>query len=70
MDKLGVFHENQTSMCLDPHLKRVRLTCSETVLSPPVKYFTDCSKVVLLFWIIYVIYVLCLSCFRVCLLLA
>ena len=20
MDKLGVFHANQTSMCLDPHL--------------------------------------------------
>ena len=32
-----------------------------------VKYFhTDRSKVVLLLWIICVIYVLCLSCFRIC----
>ena len=28
--------------------------------------FTDRSKVVLLFWILFVIYVLCLSCFLVC----
>ena len=35
-------------------------------LSPPVKYFTDRSKAVLLLWIICVV---CLSCFRVCLLL-
>ena len=34
--------------------------------SPPVKYSTDRSKAVLLLWIICVIYVLCLSCFRVC----
>ena len=33
----------------------------ETSLSPPVIYFTDRSKAVLC-----VIYVLCLSCFRVC----
>ena len=39
---------------------------SETGLSPPVKYLTDRSKVVLLWWIICVISVLCLSCFRVC----
>ena len=38
----------------------------ETNLSPPVNYFTDCSKAVLLLWIICVIYVLCLLCFRVC----
>ena len=30
------------------------------------KNFTDRSKAVLLLWIICVIYVLCLSCFRVC----
>ena len=36
-------------------------------LSPPVKIFlTDRSKAVLLLWIIFVIYVLCLSCFLVC----
>ena len=38
----------------------------ETGLSPPVKYFTDCSKAVLLLWIICVIYVLCLSYFCIC----
>ena len=32
-------------------------------LAPPVKYFTDLSKVVLLLWIIYVFSVLCLLCF-------
>ena len=36
----------------------------QTGLSPPVKYFTDRSKAVLLLWIIYVISVLCLLCFR------
>ena len=38
-------------------------------LSPPVKYFTDRSKAVLLLWIFYVFCsVLCLLCFvRVCL---
>ena len=33
-----------------------------TGLSPPVKYFTDRSKAVLLLWISYVISVLCLPC--------
>ena len=36
----------------------------ETGLSPPVKYFTDCSKVVLLLWIFYVISVLVSLCLR------
>ena len=31
-------------------------------LSPPVKYFTDRSKAVLLFWIFYICSVLCLLC--------
>ena len=53
-------------MCPDPHLKKVRLALCETGLSPSVKYFTDRSKVVLLLGIIFVIYVLCLSCFCVC----
>ena len=34
------------------------------VLNPPVKYFTDRYKAVLLLWIIYVISVLFLLCFR------
>ena len=37
---------------------RVKLARHETSLSPPVKYFTDHSNVVLLSWIICVIYVL------------
>ena len=36
----------------------MRLACSETGLSPPVKYFTDHSKAVLLLWIIYVYFCL------------
>ena len=41
----------------------VRLAHHETGFSPPVKYFTDPSKAVLLLWIIYVISVLFLLCF-------
>ena len=43
---------------------RVRLARRETDLSPPVIYLTDRSKAVLLLWIIYVISVLFLLCFR------
>ena len=43
---------------------RVRLAHRETGLSPPVKYLTDRSKAVLFLWIIYVISVLSLLCFR------
>ena len=39
-----------------------KLMHRETGLSPPVKYFTDCSKAVLLLWIIYVISVLFSLC--------
>ena len=39
MDKLGVFHADQTSMCLDPHLNKGGGWCRDTGLSPPVKYF-------------------------------
>ena len=42
----------------------MRLACRETGLSPPVKYFADRSKAVLLLWSIYVISVLFLLCFR------
>ena len=46
---------------------RVRL-CHETGLSPPVKYCTDRSKVVLLLWIIYVfLSFVCYAFVRVCL---
>ena len=39
----------------------------KTSLSPPEEiYFSDRSKAGLLLWILFVIYVLCLSCFLVC----
>ena len=41
---------------------RVRLARRETGLSPPVKYFTDSSKAVLLLWIFYV-FVLSRDCY-------
>ena len=65
-DKIGVFHANQTAMCLDPHLNHGWGWRCGTGLSPPKNIFTDRSKAVLLLWIICVIYVLCLSCFCVC----
>ena len=37
----------------------------KTGLSPPVKYFTDRTKAVLLLWNLYVFSVLCLLCLRV-----
>ena len=53
-------------LCVLIHIRtngeEVRL---ETDLSPPVKYFTDLSKAVLLLWLIYVISVLFVFCFRV-----
>ena len=55
IDKLGVFHANQISMCLDPHLNLGWGWRRETSLSPSVKYLTDGSKVVLL-WIFYVFF--------------
>ena len=42
----------------------LRLAHRETGLSPPVKYFDDHSNAVLLLWVIYVISVLFLFCFR------
>ena len=44
-------------------IRRSKVT-DYAALSPPVKYFTDRSKAVLLVWIIYVISVLFLLCFR------
>ena len=39
IDKLGFFHANLISMCLDPHLNKGWGWHRETGLSPPVKYF-------------------------------
>ena len=65
MDKLGVFHANQTSMCFDPNLNKGWGWRRETGLSPPVKYFTDRSNAVLSCGS-FVTYILRLSFFRVC----
>ena len=43
----------------------MRLAPRETGLSPPVKYLNDRSKALVLLWIIHVISVLFLLCFRV-----
>ena len=67
--KVGVFHANQISMCLDQQLNSGRGQHRETRISPPVKFFTDRSKVVLLLWIFYGFFLSCV-CYaieRVCL---
>ena len=64
MDKLGIFHANQISMCLDPHLNLGWGWYSETCLSPPVKYLLTVPRRCL-FCVSFFIYVLCLSCFLV-----
>ena len=38
LDKFGVFHTNQTSICLDQHLNKGWSWCQETGLSPPVNW--------------------------------
>ena len=56
-------HANQITICLDPHLNKGWGWRCLTSLSPPVKYFTERSKAVLLWWIFYVFCsVLCLLC--------
>ena len=52
-----------SKMCPGPHQKQGWGLRRKTGLSPPVKYFTDRSKAVLLLWIFYVFCsVLCLLC--------
>ena len=55
-------------MCPGPHQKQGWGWRRETGLSPPVKYFTDRSKPVLLLWIFYVfLSYVCYGFVRVCL---
>ena len=49
-------------MCPGPHQNQGWCWHRETGLSPPVKYFTDRSNAVLLLWILYAVFVLCLLC--------
>ena len=53
-------------MCLDPHLSLGIGWRHENGLSPPVKYFTDRSKAVLLLWIFYVFFLSCVCYASVC----
>ena len=55
-----------SQMCPGPHQKYGRGWCSETGLSPPVKWFYRPFQGGTFLWIICVIHVLCLSCFGVC----
>ena len=52
-------------MCSGPHQNQGWGWRRETGLSPPVKYFTDRSKAVLLLWIFYV-FVLSCVCYVLC----
>ena len=49
-------------MSLSTSELRLRLARHETGLSPPVKYFTDRSKAVLLLWIFYVFFFCSVVC--------
>ena len=54
-----------SQMCPGPHQKKGWGWRRKTGLSPPVKYFTDRSKAVLLLWIFYV-FVLSCVCYVLC----
>ena len=66
---LGVFRASRVSVCLDLHLGWWWGWRCWAGLGPPVKYFTDRSKAVLLLWIFYVFVLSCVCCVfvRVCL---
>ena len=61
MDKLGVFHANQTSICLDPQLNYGYGWRSETSLSPAVKVFLLTVPKRCFLWIIFVCVMLSLQ---------
>ena len=62
IDKLGIFHANQTSICFDSTSEiRVRFVPS-SMFKPSNNFHTDRSKVVLLLWIIFAV---CISCHTV-----
>ena len=49
MDTLGIFHANQTSICLDAHQ-----VVPSNMFMPSSNFLTDRSKAVLLLWILFV----------------
>ena len=62
----GKYNEQSINNNKILHLTNTKLLSSHG-LSPPVKYFTDRSKAVLLLWIFYAFSVLCLLCLCACL---
>ena len=69
IDKLGVFMQTKNLSVLIHIWIKGEVGADKTSLSPPVKYFTDRSKAVLLLWLFYV-FVLSCVCYvfvRVCL---
>ena len=64
MNRLSGHSKIDNTKVLSTSELKVRLVPPKIDLSPPVKYFTDHSKAVLLLWIIYVISELILLCFR------
>ena len=63
MDKLGIFHANQTYMCLDPHQNEGRGWYRETSLSIPVIFLLTIPRWYFFFGSFYVFSLLyCLIC--------
>ena len=57
------------NLCIGPHLGWGRGWCQWAGFGPPVGYFTDCSRAVLLLWVFCVFVLSCVCCVfvRVCL---
>ena len=65
IDELENLHADRTTVCFEPWQKlRARLGTRKTGLSPPVIFFADRSKAVLLLWFIFI----CYNIYNVCLL--
>ena len=67
IDKLGILHAIQTSFCLDQQSEiRLKLVAKNFFMSSSKIIFTDCSKTVFLWGIVFAICVSCLSCCFIC----
>ena len=53
MDKLGVFHANQTSMCLHPHLNYTKLKLLNNLKDLNCGHVRKCLMFPIIFWTIY-----------------
>ena len=63
---LGISCKPNIVVSLSTTELRMRLARRKTGLSPPVKYFTDRSKAVLLLWIFYGVFLSCVCYAFVC----